>query len=55
MEGAFPPPIVILPLTSDDHMYLLLSLSLFLLWTILKIFIESVPTLLLSYVFTFWT
>ena len=36
--------------------YISLALSLFfLLWTILKIFIESVPTLLLSYVLTFWT
>ena len=36
--------------------YVSLALSLFfLLWTILKIFIESVPTLLLSYVLTFWT
>ena len=53
MEGAFPPPIVFLLLTSDDHRHLLLSLF-FVLWTILQIFIESVPTLLLFYVLVFW-
>ena len=53
LEGAFPQLIVILPLTSDDHRCLLLSLS-FLLWTILKILIDSVPTLLLFYVLAFW-
>ena len=53
MEGAFPPPIVFLLLTSDDHRYLLLSLF-FVLWTILQIFTESVPTLLLFYVLFFW-